>query len=159
MSRSQTAKKAGSDRPISPVQDAWTCHVCNKVFSDPNSRVLECEHCSLRFCIKCLGKKQSEYETIAKSDCMWFCNDCKPKVTKSVKVDLEIEERVASAMERYETRLDTIEKKTLDAKCNKEQVQAIVKDSNCSLPHSSLSKQNKKLTSDTVKEIADRQAN
>ncbi len=81
----------------------------------------------------------------------------KPKVTKSAKVDLAIEERVASAMERYEAKLDTIEK-TLDAKCNKEQLQAIVNDSISSLPHSSPTKQNKKLTSDTVKEIADRQA-
>ncbi len=87
---------------------------------------------------------------------MWFCHDCKPKVTKSVKVDLEIEETVALAMERYEARIDTIEK-TLCAKCNKEQVQVIVNDSISSVPDSSPTKQNKKLTSGTIKEIADRQ--
>ncbi len=96
-----------------------------------------------------------EYQTIAQSDCMWFCNDCKPKVTKNVNVDLEIEERVALVLERYETRFDTIKKKNLDTKCNKEQVQAIVNDSISPLSHSSPTKQNMKLTSDTAKEIAD----
>jgi len=38
--------------------DAWTCKECDKVFSEPDARLLECQRCRDHFCIKCLKKQK-----------------------------------------------------------------------------------------------------
>ena len=50
--------------------DAWTCKECDKVFSEPDARLLECQRCRDHFCIKCLKKTKGEYEVLTKSDSM-----------------------------------------------------------------------------------------
>ena len=45
-------------------------------------KVLKCEYCGNRYCIKCLKFKPGEYEAMEKPGCMWFCLKCKPKIKK-----------------------------------------------------------------------------
>jgi hypothetical protein len=37
-------------------KEAWVCENCPKSFSSPDAKMLECQRCRLRYCIKCLKK-------------------------------------------------------------------------------------------------------
>ena len=66
--------ESGSD-----VREASKCEECEKIFKSETDRMLECEYCGNRYCIKCLKIKPGEYEAMGEHGCMWFCLKCKPK--------------------------------------------------------------------------------
>lgn len=108
------------------VDDAWECKMCNKTFTDHNAKLLECQRCEKHFCIKCLNKKQAEYEILSNSDTMWFCLPCREKVQQHLEVDKKIEEACAKIRQEYEGRFNDIESKLKD-KCDKQEVIELVR--------------------------------
>jgi hypothetical protein len=107
--------------------DAWTCKECDKVFSDPDARLLECQRCRDHVCIKCLKKTKDEYEVLTKSDSMWFCTPCKANVEENITTGLKIENMCDKIIQMFESRLNVIEQK-IDTKCDESKVRDIVKD-------------------------------
>jgi hypothetical protein len=90
-------------------EEPWQCELCDKLFSDPSSKVLECQRCQKHFCIKCLKKPEAEYNALSKSDSMWFCIKCREVVEKHIMTDLKIEERCRQIMSQYEDRISSLE--------------------------------------------------
>ena len=107
--------------------DAWTCKECDKVFSEPDARLLECQRCRDHVCIKCLKKTKDEYELLTKSDSMWFCTPCKANVEENITTGLKIENMCDKIIQMFESRLNVIEQK-IDTKCDESKVRDIVKD-------------------------------
>ena len=105
--------------------EVWVCHICDTSFTDQNAKLLECQRCSEHFCIKCLNKSESEYNAASSSDLMWFCVECRLKVQKNIKIDIDIEKKCNEIMLKYESRIEKIEK-DLETKCDKSQVRNIV---------------------------------
>ena len=104
--RGSKNSESGSD-----VREAWKCEDYEKIFKSEKERMLECEYCGYRYCIKCL--KSGEYEAIGKPGCMWFCLKCKPK--KNIYYILNekvIEERCEMNLKTMNTRFEAIEKET-----------------------------------------------
>lgn len=106
--------------------DVWTCILCTQRFTDDSAKVLECQFCTLHYCIKCLNKTKKEYETISKSDCMWFCAPCKIRIEKNIVVEKNIEERCKTYLESFEARIQEVEKQ-LETKCDEDKVKQIVR--------------------------------
>ncbi|KAK3091571.1 hypothetical protein FSP39_020888 [Pinctada imbricata] len=104
--------------------DIWVCEVCDQEFPDPDAKMLECQK---HFCIKCLKKSENEYDIIAASDMMWFCVQCREKVEKNIKIDIDIETRCKEIMQNYESRITKLET-DIRSKCDIEDVRDIVKD-------------------------------
>ena len=100
---------------------------CDKVFSEPDARLLECQRCRDHFCIKCLKKTKGEYEVLTKSDSMWFCTPCKANVEENITTGLKIENMCDKIIQMFESRLNVIEQK-IDTKCDESKVRDIVKD-------------------------------
>lgn len=98
-----------------------------KTFSDPDSKLLECQRCKKHYCIACLNKSESEYMCLSKSDSMWFCLKCREIVEKNIAVDLKIEERCRQIMLNYESRISKLEE-DMQTKCNEARVREIVQE-------------------------------
>ena len=107
--------------------EAWICEFCEKSFSDPDSKLLECQRCKKHYCIVCLNKSENEYTCLSKSDSMWFCVDCREIVEKNIAVDLKIEERCRQIMMNYESRISRLEDDIKD-KCSEGRVREIVRE-------------------------------
>ena len=75
-----TRRGSKNSESESDVREAWKCEDCEKIFKSEKDRMLECEYCGNRYCIKCLKLKPGEYEAMGKPGCMWFCLKCKPKI-------------------------------------------------------------------------------
>ena len=106
---------------------AWKYEECEKLFRKDNDMVLECEYCEKHYCIKCLRYKQSEYEAMAKPECMWFCLACKPKIEKNILNEKMIEERCLFYCQSINDRLEEVEKQ-LRTKCDETKVKELIKE-------------------------------
>ena len=104
--RGSKNSESGSD-----VREAWKCEDCEKIFKSEKDRMLECEYCGNRYCIKCLKFKPGEYEAMGKPGCMWFCLKCKPKIKKNILNEKVIKERCKMYFKTMNTRFEAIEKK------------------------------------------------
>lgn len=107
--------------------DAWLCRKCNKIYDEEDAKLLECQRCRDHYCIDCLNKTVAEYNILANSDTMWFCIKCREKVEKNINMELNIEKHCKEIMERYECRIQTLEK-GMEEKCNIEDVKKIVQE-------------------------------
>ena len=116
--RGSKNSESGSD-----VREA--CEDCEKIFKSEKDRMLECEYCRNRYCIKCLKFKPCEYEAMGKPGCMWFCLKCIPKIYKNILNEKVIEERCDMYFKTMNKRFEAIEKK-VDAKCDSKEVKEIV---------------------------------
>ena len=105
--------------------EPWICEICSKMFSDPDSRLLECQRCKKHYCIVCLNKSDNEYFCLSKSDSMWFCVKCREIVEKNIAIDIKIEERCGQIMLNYESRISKLEDDMQD-KCSEARVREIV---------------------------------
>lgn len=114
--------------------ESWTCEICSTDFTDPDSKLLECQRCKKHFCTFCLGKSDQEYAVMANSDdLMWFCASCRDKVERNIVVDIEIEEKCSSFMQKIEDRLCNLER-DIKNKCTKHETKEIVKQELMNLP-------------------------
>ncbi len=104
----------------------WICAVCTKAFTDPRSRLLECEFCEKHFCIKCLQMSVREYETMKTSTAMWFCGPCKCKVTENIATEKTIQEKCELYLKEFAGRLEVVEQQ-VQLKCDEERVREIVR--------------------------------
>lgn len=91
--------------------DAWLCYECKKTFTDKNDKLMECDFCADRYCIKCLGMSPTQYNYLAKSEMMWFCVKCMPKVRETIKIEKEIEEKCNAHYEKFTKRCDEIDER------------------------------------------------
>ena len=66
-------KQRTSSQTTDMASETWTCLKCSKIFTDPDSKLLECQRCKDLYCTKCLGKTKTENDILSKSDTMWFC--------------------------------------------------------------------------------------
>ena len=107
------------------LEEPWECKKCEKVFREPDAKLLECQRCRDHYCIKCLNKTKTEYEILAKSDTMWFCIVCRQIIEEHIITDLKIEERCKEIMEQYEGRISNLEK-AMDEKCDETRVRELV---------------------------------
>lgn len=106
--------------------DAWVCENCKTLFTNPDTKTLECQRCKKHYCTKCLNKSDDEYNILSKSDSMWFCGPCKGKVEKNIITDLKIEERCNAIIEEFEQRLHFLETE-IQTKCDEDTVRKIVR--------------------------------
>lgn len=108
------------------AEDSWTCELCSTNFANPDAMLLECQRCKNHFCIDCLDKSEEEYEIMANNDdLMWFCPSCRDRVERNIVVDVEIEEKCASFMRKFEDRICMLEK-AMKNKCSKTEVKELV---------------------------------
>ena len=119
--RGSKNSESGSD-----VREAWKCEDCKKIFKSEKDRMLECEYCGNRYCIKCLKFKPGEYEAMGKPVCMWFCLKYKPNFFLNILNEKVIEERCEMYFKTMNTKFEATEKK-LDAKCDSKEVNEIVR--------------------------------
>ena len=62
--------------PQSGENEGWKCDTCNVVFTDSRSKLLECDYCRAKRCIKCLKLSESVYKSIGdRPDFPWLCSD------------------------------------------------------------------------------------
>lgn len=66
-----------------------------------------------------------EYEILSNSDTMWFCIKCREKVEKNINIELNIEQHCKEIMQKYEGRIQTLEK-DMEKKCNVEDVKKLI---------------------------------
>lgn len=123
-------------------EEQWKCKDCNKIFTDSNAKMLECERCRSHHCTKCLGKTDEEYEVLQDSDSMWFCISCREVIQKSIVTDLKIEERCKAIMEEYESRISTLEE-SINKKCDEERVREIINEATTQESHKDCEKETK----------------
>lgn len=91
---------------------AWMCRGCKIEFSEPDSKLLECERCSEHYCIKCLKLSGAEYDLLnARSEFHWYCGICEPKVMHNVSVDKDVEQRCEEFMKRITNSIKELEAK------------------------------------------------
>ena len=109
------------------ITGAWQCELCEKMFMHDTDMVLECEFCAKHYCVRCLKYKASEYEAMAKPECMWFCLECKPKIEKNILNEKLIEERCLYYCQTVNNRLDAIEKE-LESKCGEQEVKQLIRE-------------------------------
>ncbi len=105
----------------------WLCKICQKVFSDPKSKVMECEYCEQRYCIKCLKMPAREYDLLKSSSAMWFCGPCKSKVAQNIATEKVIEEKCAVYLREFTERLEKVERLN-ETKCDEVKVRQIVRE-------------------------------
>ena len=117
--------EACKDSPILINEDIWVCELCKGKFENEDDKLLQCERCMLTFCCSCLGMSESDYTFLKDHpDFHWFCSDCQAPALKSVQTDMEIEERCKDFLQKYDQKLEDIEKK-LDEKAEKATVDNI----------------------------------
>ncbi len=128
-------------------------------------KLLECERCNLRYCIKCLKKPVSEYNAISKSDCIWFCPPCKVKALHSVREDKDLETKFQEAIDSFQHKINSRfeqMQQEINTKVTEERVKEIIeetinKEEN---PESSTQKHNVQtkstVVSNTIKEMKER---
>lgn len=121
-SRSQRNSSVGKD-----LEEPWTCEDCNKVFSDPDAKLLECQRCKNHFCIRCLKKSKNEYDVLSRSDTMWFCTKCKPNVEENIATGFNIESMCNKILLMFESRIKAVEDQVQN-KCDESRVRDIVQD-------------------------------
>jgi len=109
------------------ASETWICIKCSKKFTEPESKLLECQRCKDHYCIKCLGKTKAEYDILSKSDTMWFCITCRKIIEEHIVMDLKIEDRCNQIMKDYEDRITQLET-TMVEKCDESRVREIIKD-------------------------------
>ena len=105
-------------------REAWKGEDCEKNVKNEKDRMLDCEYCGNRYCIKCLKFKPGECEAMGKPGCMWFCLKCKPKILKHILNEKVIEESCEMYFKTMNTRFEA---KKLDAKCDSREVKEIVR--------------------------------
>ena len=133
----QGGSRGGStSRPSTPIgldptilglseDDGWICTICSVLHTSTDAKLLECDRCRDKFCIKCLNKTDDEYEVMKNPDIMWFCPGCREKIEKNIITERKIEELCKEMMLNYEQRICALEEE-IKNKCSKEDVQKIV---------------------------------
>lgn len=72
--REATAATGGGESE--PDGDNWVCAVCNLTFTDDDCKLIECDKCTKRFCLACIGMNEAVYEYMCKDDVLWCCGTC-----------------------------------------------------------------------------------
>ncbi|XP_033729737.1 uncharacterized protein LOC117318912 [Pecten maximus] len=121
------SKSTGGSFTTPWTDEPWTCNICNNLYEDQDSKLLECQRCEGRFCTKCLDKGDNEYTVLSKSNAMWFCAPCRVHIEKNINNDKMIEQKCKEIMNEFEERITTIEE-ALKNKCDERKVRDIIKE-------------------------------
>lgn len=128
---SKTSSRRGSTTKMKEPNDdeVWTCKLCKTKFTDEKAEVLECEYCDGHFCRNCVKLSQAEYKLLSKrKDFHWYCPPCEEKAMRNIKIEKEIEERCRDYFEKYEERLNDLEKEIAN-KPDTESVKKMIEES------------------------------
>ena len=110
MAKRNLATAGGSTPPTKKDKSGELCVSCNKGISD-SSHSLFCESCFEWEHRSCSGVSPEAYDVLSKDPCsniMFFCTNCRPRVTQVLKFFNEIQEKHVQLEERLkhlETRL------------------------------------------------------
>ena len=140
MTRKSSLSKGGGG-----AKNYWICKTCSKKYTRVS------EYCENHYCSTCLGMTDTEYEHHVYSSGMWFCGICKPKVEETLKIEKEIEKRCQEHFEKYNKKLEQIEK-VLQSKLDKEEVVALIEEKQ-ELDNKVVTKQQKKQIMDFVNSL------
>ena len=78
------------------------------MFEDKKSKLVECEYCENKRCIKCLKISDSMYKSLGgRADFPWFCNGCLGKAMKCIKEERDIETRCKDFLENFKLEVDS----------------------------------------------------
>lgn len=128
MSSTRRGSRKSATNGIDVSQDdAWICKLCQETHVDKDAKLLECQRCQNHFCIKCLNKPKAEYDMLSKTDCMWFCIECRRVVEQRIAIDLDIEARCKEIMESYEQRISWLEE-SMRQKCDVKDTKKIIQE-------------------------------
>ena len=85
--------------------------------------MIQCGRCEYFFCMLCTDMTSSKLALIKDpaTGAMWFCPSYQKPVAKSIKTDKEIELRCKEYCEKWDKRLDDLEKK-VDLKVDKQEM-------------------------------------
>ena len=62
-------------------------------------------YCNLSICVRFLFRNYScSYKMTKRNDIHWYCGSCKPKVMQCIKLEREIERKLADLMEKLNIR-------------------------------------------------------
>ena len=105
-----------SDIPASPNKfqllssSDYMCESCQIDKTDnPNMLLLNCARCKKMFCTLCTHISDVDFNVLSRSDCIWCCAGCRPKVEKIFEVDFKVEEYKEYAR-KLEERICNLEK-------------------------------------------------
>ena len=102
------ARKKQIPTTTSQEGELWVCDTCNITCSDKNSKVIECEYCEKKRCIKCLKLPENVYKNLGdRPDFPWFCNKCLNKAMKCLKEEKSIEEKCSQFLDIFKQEIDT----------------------------------------------------
>jgi len=95
----RTKKGKKTTDPTEP-EETHTCKLCQKVYTDKNERMLQCERCEHWVCLTCTTYSDLEYKVLAdRVEFHWFCQSCEKAALQAVHVDQEIRGKVRSLHE------------------------------------------------------------
>ena len=102
------------------LRESLDCFTCKKSYTDKH-KLIQCGRCEYFFCMLCTDMTASKLALIKDpaTGAMWFCPTCQKPVAKSIKTDKEIELRCKEYCEKWDKRLDELEKK-VDQKVDKQ---------------------------------------
>ncbi len=122
---SRRTSAANRKKSQATPSDSLVCTKYKKQFIDKNDKLIECERCCKWWCANCCSYTDTEYEVLSRRpEIHWFCDDCQAPVITAVQTDKEIEERCNFYMDKFTSRLETIEK-DLVKKADQTQLQTL----------------------------------
>ena len=88
--------------------DQWECDTCQITSGDKKCRMIECEYCEAKRCIKCLKITDTTYKSLGdKPDFPWFCDKSIGKSMKCIREEREIEKRCGEFLEGFRQEVNT----------------------------------------------------
>ena len=123
----QATGSSGNKQADQP--DSLTCHICNQVLTDENTKIICCDRCEYWYCIKCANIPEAGYAFLASQDAeavAWYCRPCKLPAKTTVLEEKSIEDKCKEYMERINQRMETIES-SIQRKAEKTTVEEVQK--------------------------------
>ena len=111
--QTRDARCRGGSRSTLTSEKGWECDTCTKVFTAKDSKLLECDYCTTRRCIKCVNITDAAYKQLGgRADFPWSCKTCVEKAMRAIHDERDIETRCQTFLNRFESetiqRLDSL---------------------------------------------------
>ena len=160
-------------------EDTQICYLCNVTFKNMDDKMVTCESCDQWVCLHCSDLSSKEYDLLCltSNSIHWFCKNCNGKALTAVKADNLIEQRCKEYFESLKTAMNEIKEElatkivsvenkvsVVDEKLSAEigdvkkriDMQASAIRSNSDKIRTCANSSTESTTSDSVKELADR---
>lgn len=84
----------------SNTNDEITCKLCQNVFTDPKSKLMECERCTQWYCQTCGDITDVEFKSLKRKSTKmhWYCDSCNDEAVSAVKTSQLIEDKCRQYM-------------------------------------------------------------